>query len=75
MDERADAEPQRAARLRGLLIGWLLDARPSGWSTSADVHDAQALEQLAELGYATGGAGPDVLFEADCDCPWCERFE
>jgi arylsulfatase A-like enzyme len=72
---RVDGEPERAARLRALLVDWLGQAPQEGWSTSGNA-DPEILKRLANLGYATfdDQTGVGDWFEADCDCDWCTRF-
>lgn len=73
-----DAEPERARKLRALLLEWLAAARDEGLSRSSAHQDTEMLEQLAALGYATDepeaprGKG---WYEPDPDDPWCSRFE
>ena len=67
----SDAHPDRARKLRDLLVQWLRDGDERGLSANTDVTPLEA-ERLRELGYVTA---EDVQSSADWideDCP-CER--
>ena len=73
-----DDEPERAKRLRQMLIDWLLEARPDGWATATGgVQDKAAMDALAEMGYTTDGAEPsgNSWFDPEFVSPWTERFQ
>lgn len=66
-----------AARLRRLLVQWLVDVQDLGWASEAGVQDKAALAALAELGYAAPDETPtgEAWIDADCGCSECQRFE
>ncbi len=71
-----DSQPGRAGELRTLLVRWLGRAQDLGWASRGDL-DPEMARALAELGYADqieDDWSERVLFDADCACPWCERF-
>ena len=65
----------RAAALRNLLITWLGDASETSWARRGS-EDAEALAQLAALGYAMDAPSSSSRewFDEGCDCNWCSRF-
>lgn len=70
----ASSAPERAIRLRALLVAWLASAVELGWR-AARVEDAEALEHLTQLGYSTDAAevvGPWI--DPACTCTHCEAF-
>ncbi|MBJ21534.1 MAG: hypothetical protein CL933_19165 [Deltaproteobacteria bacterium] len=71
-----DEEREQAARLRRMLVAWLVDTRGSSLARSGN-EDADALAQLAALGYTMDVPETDDRgwFELDCDCQWCGRFD
>ena len=75
-EDRVTAEGARAAALRRLVIAWLADTSGTSWARRGS-EDAEALAQLAALGYAmdSPSSGGRVWFEGDCECNWCGRFE
>ena len=74
-DERSGRDHRVAARLRERLVTWLGEARQDRWAVKEDLRDADALRQLAAMGYSTDDAreaGP--YFDPDCECENCARF-
>jgi arylsulfatase A-like enzyme len=71
-----DEQPERARRMRALLVQWLQEAQPLGLIADKS-NDPELLRGLAQLGYAMddGGTGPAraSLWQED-DCDWCRRF-
>lgn len=70
-----DSQLEVARELRALLVKWLLAAGPGALAGSVDP-SAEAIEDLAQLGYASGSAARPVneLFDPDCRCEYCARF-
>jgi arylsulfatase A-like enzyme len=75
--ELSAERPELAARLRELVIDWLLDARTMGWNVTGKSADADALDELAELGYTTDyRESAEILwFDPDCECTQCRTFD
>ncbi len=71
-----DAEPQRATRLRSMLLEWLGSASPEALS-SATAMSAEDLADLAALGYSAGDSDghAGVWYTPDPESPWVQRFE
>lgn len=75
LEDLADAEPERAAKLRRRLVAWIAERRTTGLATRAELSPAD-LERLAALGYTSGDlededASWDVV---DCHCARCESY-
>jgi len=72
-----EEEPRRARQLRRLLIDWLLEAPRAKLGMTSDSQDKAVLEQLAQLGYAapTAEAKETSLFDVQCQCEWCQKYE
>ena len=70
-----EREPAQAKALRRLLIVWLADTRGSSWAR-AGAEDAEALAQLAALGYTMDVPETEDRSWIDVDCAWdwCRRF-
>ena len=69
----AATEPERAAKLRTVLIEWMLRRR----LVDVGITSLVPLEELNALGYAYGEA-PDLgedWFDEDCDCERCAAFQ
>ena len=73
----SEQEPAVARRLRGLAIDWLLAAPSAAWNTPQGLADADALAELAELGYTTEErtSTSTQWFDPDCGCQQCVRWE
>ncbi len=69
------SELERASGMRALLVEWLQGARGADVAR-AESRDPRLLEQLAQLGYATGRqvASPADLIDPQCPCVPCQRF-
>lgn len=72
-----EEEPRRARQLRGLLIDWLRAAPRATLGVAPDAEDKAVLEQLAALGYAapTAESKATSLFDVECPCEWCKKYE
>jgi arylsulfatase len=71
-----DEKPERARRMRALLVEWLQDARPLGLRGEAS-DNPELLASLARLGYVvddSGSGDPRASLCKDDDCEWCRRF-
>jgi hypothetical protein len=71
-----DEKPERARRMRALLVEWLQDARPLGLSGEAS-DNPELLASLARLGYVvddSGSGDPRGFLCKEDDCEWCRRF-
>jgi len=70
-----EEELERSTAMRRLMMAWLADTRGSSWARAGS-EDADALAQLAALGYTMDV--PDTeersWFDLDCACGWCARF-
>jgi arylsulfatase A-like enzyme len=64
-------EPETAARLRALLVDWLIDAPSAGWAETGRSLDDEMRQSLAELGYTVGAEDDEELFDPDCACERC----
>lgn len=76
LDDRLEAEPARAKRMRQKLIDWLARAEDRGRQGEMTT-DAGVLRNLEALGYTADGydATPvGELFDPSCECEWCKRF-
>ena len=75
-NDLAEREHATAARLRTLLIDWLLDDRGTSGTAGEATMDEEALEALAELGYGTEtDPTPDGgWIDPECDCPFCAVY-
>lgn len=66
-----DAEPERAARFRRMLVSWLAASSGDDLTTSGQ-QSAASMEQLAALGYATTvEASSEAWIDPECDCAYC----
>ena len=72
-----EREPDVARRLRTLVIEWLLEAPDAGWNTPQGLASADALAELAALGYTTEErtSRSTQWFDPDCDCEPCLRWK
>lgn len=69
-----DQHPERARRLRELLVRWLSAPEALGWAHRGLTTPEQRAE-LAALGYTEiKGSGDATLIDPNCDCDWCSRF-
>lgn len=70
-------EPERTAKLRSLVVRWLLEGRKNPWQSAAVGSPEEIAGKLSELGYASmeNAEGSEVWMDADCDCVNCARFE
>ena len=75
--ERTEQHPEVVRQLRALLVDWLLDAPESGWNAPVDSAGAEALQELADLGYTTTmrSSTRTAWFDPDCDCEHCTRWK
>ena len=73
----AEGNLHRAARMRRLLVDWLLDAQQEGWNRGGAIVDTEDAEVLAGLGYADEGGGGRIneWFDESCDCKYCQLYE
>jgi len=68
-----DERPEDAARLRALLVDWLMAVPRHDWTRGA-VIDSGLTEQRVQLGYVgRHPQTPEVLWQDDA-CEWCQRF-
>ena len=75
--DQFDEQFSRAREMRAELIRWLAAAQDRGWRGARSL-DATTIAALEALGYTAGAAEeePDVeLFDSECTCEWCSRFE
>ncbi len=72
----SEAELDRARSLRTLLIEFI-SGSPEGGFVRKGVHSDELQTELAELGYAAdeGATAAGELFDADCRCEQCRRFD
>ncbi len=73
----AEAEHERAARMRGALVAWLASARSTGHGDSTgEAVDTSILENLEALGYTgeTGGEVSTHWIDPACECERCLPF-
>lgn len=75
-EDLAQAELERARRLRGLLVRFLAEARPEGWNSGLelDLERGRTLEGLGYAGSARDTSSNVWWEEGDCSCEWCTRF-
>lgn len=75
--ELSEQQPEVAAKLRRLLIAWLIDAPETGWNAPQSFAGADDLQQLADLGYTTSmrSSTSTQWFDPECDCDECARWE
>jgi arylsulfatase A-like enzyme len=74
LEDLVASESARSARLRTLLVDWLVSARPVGWNVlETEALDADELEALESLGYAAGerNTRSNEWFDAACECERC----
>ncbi len=72
----AEVNPKRAAKMRRLLVDWLLEADTEGWNRGTAIVDTKDVEILAGLGYADEGgeARNSQWFDEECACKYCQQY-
>jgi len=75
LNDLAPEEPRRVAQLRDMLVEWLSTTSEENLTTSGQ-QTAEAMAQLAALGYATGAAVVEdkAWIDTECDCAQCAQF-
>ena len=75
LDDRVEEEPKRVEQLRRLLIEWLTSAQSSNFTTTGQ-QSAEAMDQLAQLGYftATAEVSDEAWIDPECECEQCADF-
>lgn len=69
----AESDRERARPMRKALQRWLGQARDLGWAQGGAAPGAAEAEELAALGYASGGVLLGDL-DLDCDCAECSGW-
>jgi arylsulfatase A-like enzyme len=72
----AEDKSKEARGLRGLLVGWLLEAPESGMVEHSEAMDLATAGQLSQLGYTwdTHKTDPRAWFDVNCECDECAPF-
>jgi arylsulfatase A-like enzyme len=76
LDEASARHPEETARLRAVLVDWLLAARAKRWQDAGSNPSVEEVERMGELGYAEGDKAPrsSAWFDADCACEECRPY-
>lgn len=72
----AEDHSKEARGLRGLLVGWLLEAPESGMVEHSAAMDVATAGQLSQLGYTwnTRKTDPRAWIDVHCECDECAPF-